>query len=152
MEKRHHVLLLILILFSVFQGKAQDAVMVFGRSNAMVVDSIYNNPDKGYIYTIVEKMPQFPKDSGDIQAYIIKHYKGKPLTPFVCGIQGRTIVQFVVNETGKISDVKVVRKLDPSLDAEAIRIVEHFPDWIPGEQKGKKVKVRYTLPVSFNIQ
>lgn len=152
MKKYHHALLLVLILFSVFQGKAQDVVKSTGQCHPSVVDSVYRNPDKDNVYTIAEKMPQFPKDSGDIQAYIMRNYKGKPLIPFGCGMPGRTIVQFIVNETGKISDVKVVRKLDPSLDAEAVRIVEHFPDWIPGEQKGKKVKVRFTLPVNFQIQ
>jgi len=106
------------------------------------------------VYTIVDKMPEFPKDnSGDVNAFLRNHLY-YPYGPSVheCGFPGRVIVQFVVTETGKITRIKVVRGVDPSLDKEAVRVIRLFPDWIPGELKGKKVKVRYTLPVSFKLQ
>ena len=67
-------------------------------------------------------------------------------------IQGRVVVVFVVDEKGNLSDVKVARSVEPSLDAEAVRIVKSMPRWNPGIEKGKAVKVRYTLPVTFRLQ
>ena len=66
-------------------------------------------------------------------------------------IQGRVIVQFVVTKTGKIGDVKVVRGVDSALDAEAVRVVKTFPDFIPGRSNGKPVNVWYTLPITFML-
>ena len=65
------------------------------------------------------------------------------------GIQGRVICQFVVNRDGSIVDVEVVRPVDPSLDKEAIRVIKSMPNWSPGKQRGKAVRVKYTLPVNF---
>jgi len=106
------------------------------------------------VYIVVDKMPEFPKDSsGDVNTFLRKHLY-YPYGPSVreCGFPGRVIVQFVVTEEGKITRIKVVRGIDPSLDKEAVRVIRLFPDWIPGELKGKKVKVRYTLPVNFRLQ
>jgi protein TonB len=68
------------------------------------------------------------------------------------GIQGRVVVQFVVSKTGAISDAKVLRGVDPSLDREALRVVNSMPNWTPGKQNGTTVNVRYTLPVTFRLQ
>ena len=68
------------------------------------------------------------------------------------GIQGRVICQFVVNRDGSIVDVEVVRSVDPSLDKEAIRVIKSMPAWSPGKQRGKSVRVKYTLPVNFRLQ
>ena len=66
-------------------------------------------------------------------------------------IEGRVILQFIVDEKGRLSDVKVARSVEPSLDAEAVRVVKSMPRWNPGIEKGKAVKVRYTLPVTFRL-
>ena len=68
------------------------------------------------------------------------------------GIQGRVICQFVVNKDGSIVDINVVRSVDPSLDKEAIRVIKSMPKWKPGMQRGKAVRVKFTLPVVFRLQ
>ena len=68
------------------------------------------------------------------------------------GIQGRVILQFVVNKDGSIVDVVVARSVDPYLDKEAVRVVNMMPKWKPGKQRGKPVRVKFTLPVTFRLQ
>jgi protein TonB len=101
------------------------------------------------VFMIVEQMPQFP--DGDVAAYLSSHIK-YPVVAQENGIQGRVIVQFVVNQDGSIVDVTVVRGVDPSLDKEAVRVIEGMPKWIPGKQGGKAVRVKFTLPVNFKLQ
>ena len=68
------------------------------------------------------------------------------------GIEGRVTIRFVVSRTGDVTDVTVIRGLDPSCDKEAVRVVKMMPRWIPGRQKGRNVPVYYTLPVVFKLQ
>ena len=68
------------------------------------------------------------------------------------GVQGRVIVQFVVNRDGSIVDPVVVRGVDPYLDKEALRVIASMPKWKPGKQRGKEVRVKYTVPVTFRLQ
>jgi len=68
------------------------------------------------------------------------------------GVQGRVVVSFVVEKDGSITDVRVVRSVDPSLDREATRVVKSMPHWIPGKQNGSAVRVKYNVPVSFKLQ
>ncbi|HRR62720.1 MAG TPA: energy transducer TonB, partial [Paludibacteraceae bacterium] len=68
------------------------------------------------------------------------------------GIQGRVICQFVVNTDGSIVDIQVVRGVHPSLDEEAVRVIKSMPKWVPGKQRGKPVRVRFTLPINFKLQ
>lgn len=67
-------------------------------------------------------------------------------------IQGKVFVQFVIEKDGSVSDVKVARSVDPSLDKEAIRVVKAMPKWKPGKQRGKPVRVSYTVPINFQLQ
>lgn len=110
------------------------------------------------VYRVVEKMPEYPEGVEKLVKYIRtstdnywkKRYpKGKPVYPCEQGISGRIIVSFVINENGQVTDPEVLRRVDKDLDKEAIRIIKSMPRWIPGEHKGKKVKVRLTLPVMF---
>ena len=118
-------------------------------------------PTDTTIYEVVEKMPEYPGGIDKLAEYIRtstdnywkKRYpKGKPVYPCEQGISGRIIVSFVINENGQVTDPVIKRSLDPILDKEAIRIVKSMPRWIPGEQKGKKVKVKFTLPFSLHLQ
>ena len=68
------------------------------------------------------------------------------------GTQGRVTVQFVVNKDGSIVDAKVIRGVDPYLDKEALRVIGTMPKWKPGMQRGKPVRVKYTVPVMFRLQ
>ena len=115
-------------------------------------------PTDTTVYRVVEKMPEYPEGVEKLMKYIRtstdnywkKRYpKGKPVYPCEQGISGRIIVSFVINENGQVTDPEVLRRVDKDLDKEAIRIVKSMPRWIPGEHKGKKVKVRLTLPVMF---
>ena len=100
------------------------------------------------VYDMVEKMPSFPGGSEALKEYLKKNTRYP--NPDAC-IQGRVGVVFVVDEKGNLSDVKVARSVEPSLDAEAVRVVKSMPRWNPGIEKGKAVKVRYTLPVTFRL-
>ena len=115
-------------------------------------------PTDTTVYRVVEKMPEYPEGINklmkDIRTstdnYWKKRYpKGKPVYPCEQGVSGRVIVSFVINENGQVTDPEVLRRVDKDLDKEAIRIIKSMPRWIPGEHKGKKVKVRLTLPVMF---
>ncbi|MBP3551761.1 MAG: energy transducer TonB [Bacteroidaceae bacterium] len=115
-------------------------------------------PTDTTVYRVVEKMPEYPEGVEKLVKYIRtstdnywkKRYpKGKPVYPCEQGISGRIIVSFVINENGQVTDPEVLRHVDKDLDKEAIRIIKSMPRWIPGEHKGKKVKVRLTLPVQF---
>ena len=77
------------------------------------------------------------------------HY---PTTAMEAGRQGRVTVQFIVTKDGNIEQVKILRGVSPELDTEAIRVISSMPKWIPGEQRGKRVNVKYTVPVMFRLQ
>ena len=104
------------------------------------------------IFVIVEENPQFP-DGGTagLLQYLGKNIK-YPTIPQENGTQGRVTVQFVVNKDGSIVDVKVIRGVDPYLDKEAVRVIMGMPKWKPGMQRGKPVRVKYTVPVMFRLQ
>ncbi|HZK68372.1 MAG TPA: energy transducer TonB [Paludibacter sp.] len=103
------------------------------------------------IYDVVEKMPEYPGGDQALMEFLSKHIE-YPTVAQNNGIQGKVILGFVVSKTGKVEDVQILRSLDPSLDKEALRVVKLLGYWIPGEQKGEKVSVRYTLPVVFRLQ
>lgn len=106
-------------------------------------------PEK--VWDVIEQMPTFPGGDGELMATLMKSIK-YPVIAQENGIQGKVILGFVVTKTGAISDVTVLRSLDPSCDKEAIRVVKLLPKWIPGKQNGENVNVRYTLPVVFKLQ
>lgn len=103
------------------------------------------------VFFIVEKMPEFPGGNEALQRYIATSIR-YPVIAQENGIQGRVFVSFVVNAKGQVVDVKVARGIDSNLDREALRVVQQMPNWSPGEQRGKKVKVSYTVPINFVLQ
>ena len=108
--------------------------------------------DDDVIFIVVEKMPEFPGGQLAMMRFISENMRFPPPFP-ACGFTGgRVILQFIVEKTGEISNIEVVRGVDTSLDREAIRIVESMPNWIPGEQRGEKVRVKFILPVIFRLQ
>jgi TonB family protein len=100
------------------------------------------------IYTVLEVQPQFPGGESGLLKFISSNLK-YPLSALQSNIRGRVITRFVVNELGKVENPEILRSLDPSLDKEALRLVSSLPDFTPGELKGKKVAVWYTLPINF---
>jgi protein TonB len=103
------------------------------------------------IFQVVEEMPEFPGGMSECMKFLGKNIK-YPTISQENGVQGRVIVQFVVNQDGSIVDAVVARGVDPYLDKEALRVVGMMPKWKPGKQRGKAVRVKYTLPVMFRLQ
>lgn len=100
---------------------------------------------------IAETMPEFKGGMNALLQYLSANIK-YPKTAEKAGIQGRVVVQFVVAKDGSIEDTKVVRSVDPELDKEALRVVNAMPNWKPGIQDGKPVRVKYTVPIMFRLQ
>ena len=115
-----------------------------------VIDMEPLRPNPKKVYDVVEKMPSFPGGSKALMEYLDKNIK-YPVSAQKNLLEGRVILQFIVDKKGRLSDVKVARSVEPSLDAEAVRVVKAMPRWNPGMQNGKAVKVRYTLPVTFRL-
>ena len=103
------------------------------------------------VFDVVEEMPSFPGGNGALMSYLNSNVK-YPVVAQENGVQGRVTISFVVERDGSISDVKVARSVDPSLDREAQRVVKSMPRWTPGKQNGQTVRVKYTVPVVFRLQ
>ena len=108
-------------------------------------------PQEKVIFQVVEEMPEFPGGMGEAMKFLAKNIK-YPVAAQQAKIEGRVIVQFVVERDGSISDIHTVRSVSPELDAEAIRVVSLMPKWKPGKQRGKAVAVKYTMPIMFRLQ
>ena len=102
------------------------------------------------IFQVVEEMPSFPGGMRECMMFLGRNIK-YPVLAQKAKIEGRVIVQFVVDKDGSISDTKVVRSVSPELDAEALRVVGLMPKWNPGKQRGKAVAVKYTMPIMFSL-
>ena len=103
------------------------------------------------VFMVVENMPEFPGGNAELMKFLAKNIK-YPAEAQQKGEQGRVMVQFVVGKDGKLSDIKIMRSISPTLDAEAIRVIKAMPTWKPGTQRGQAVAVKYTIPISFRLQ
>ena len=103
------------------------------------------------IFKSVEQMPQFPGGEAALMKFLASHINYPPMAA-ENNVQGKVIVQFVVDKTGKVGEVKVVRNVDKDLDNEAIRVCKALPKFTPGRQNGRPVSVWYTLPIQFKLQ
>ena len=116
------------------------------------VEAPEEEEEEEVIFVVVESMPEFPGGQQALFKYLAENVK-YPVIAQENGIQGRVICQFVVNKDGSIVDVVAVRSSgEPSLDKEAIRVIQSMPKWKPGKQRGKPVRVKYTVPVNFRLQ
>ncbi len=115
------------------------------------VEVVEEDPEENVVFQVVENMPEFPGGMGALMQFLGKNIK-YPTIAQENGVQGRVIVQFVVNKDGSIVDPVVVRSVDPYLDKEALRVIKTMPKWKPGMQRGKAVRVKYTVPVTFKLQ
>jgi protein TonB len=102
------------------------------------------------VYVTVEQMPQFPGGEKEMHQFIKDNFK-YPATAEAKGIEGRITLRFTVGIDGTITNITIIRGIDPDCDAEAIRIIEEMPKWEPGKQGGKPVPVYYNLPISFRL-
>ena len=105
---------------------------------------------KNVVYDVTETMPQFPGGQGVMMKYLAANIK-YPASAVKAKKQGRVIVAFVIQKDGSVTNARIVRSVDPELDAEALRIVKAMPNWTPGTQDGKPVDVNYTIPVVFSL-
>lgn len=120
------------------------------RTEGSSVDETESLSDEEKVFDVVEQMPEFPGGMKALMKWISEniHY---PETAERDGIQGRVVCSFVVERDGSVSGIKVVRPLDPSLDAESVRVLSQMPRWTPGKQNGKAVRVKYTMPITFKL-
>lgn len=105
---------------------------------------------KNVVYDVTETMPQFPGGQGVMMKYLAANIK-YPASAVKAKKQGRVIVAFVIQKDGSVTNARIVKSVDPELDAEALRIVKAMPNWTPGTQDGKPVNVNYTIPVVFSL-
>jgi TonB family protein len=110
-----------------------------------------NQSDTTQLFLVVEQMPEFPGGEEALYRFLNEniHYPDSAKT---AGIQGRVFITFVVNTDGSISDVRILRGIGGGCDEEALRVVKSMPNWIPGTQHGKPVRVQYNLPVKFSLE
>ncbi len=107
-------------------------------------------PVQGDVFDVVEEMPQYPGGAEALLEFLNNNVQ-YPEEAEKAGIQGRVIATFVVEKDGSVSNAKVVKSVDPLLDAEALRVISAMPKWKPGKQNGKVVRVKYTVPLSFHF-
>ena len=107
--------------------------------------------EESKVFDVVEQMPSFPGGQAALMQWLSSNIS-YPVIAAENGVQGRVIVQFIVEKDGSITDVQVVKSVDPSLDKEAARVVKAMPKWIPGKQNGAEVRVKFTVPVTFKLQ
>jgi TonB family protein len=113
------------------------------------VSNVSSNGEE--VFAIVEQMPEFPGGDMALLKYISAHLD-YPSIAIDNGIEGKVYVYFVVGSDGAVIDAKVARGVDPSLDAEALRVVSSLPNWVPGKQRGENVAVSYNVPINFSLQ
>ena len=146
---------LIVLLFSCGESEREEATST-ANSNIESAETRAESsaPKKvftGKVYDIVEQMPSFPGGPAELMKWLSSHVQYPAIAIESC-IQGRVIVAFIVEPDGSVSNAKLMRSIDPSIDQEALRVVRQMPKWIPGKQNGAAVRVKYNVPVTFKLQ
>ncbi len=133
------------------KGNSEDGE-VLKVTQRVADEPVVEKPEvENKVFDVVEQMPSFPGGNAALMKYLSENIK-YPVVAQENGIQGRVVVSFVVERDGSITDVRVVKSVDPSLDKEAMRVVKGMPNWIPGKQNGSAVRVKYNVPVAFRLQ
>ena len=127
--------------------EADDATII----DAVPVIAADETEEDTEVFVIVEDMPEFPGGELALRQWISNNVK-YPVIAAENGVQGRVYVTFVVDRDGSITNARIARGVDPSLDQEALRVVNNLPKWKPGKQRGKPVRVSYTVPINFQLQ
>ncbi len=135
----------------------EEDIMASTEDNVEWVDideydvvTVEPEPEEEEIFMVVEDQPEFPGGTAALLEYLRKNIK----YPAICrenNIQGRVLVTFIVNKDGAIVEPEVVKSVNPSLDKEALRVISQMPNWKPGSQRGKPVRVKFTVPVNFRL-
>ena len=125
-----------------------EGIMVVGYGSS---NSDNQSSSSNQVFTMVEKMPNFPGGQSALISFLAKTIQ-YPKEAQEKGIQGVVVCSFIVEKDGSLSDVTVIRGLDPVLDKEALRVIGEMPKWTPGTQRGQAVRVKYTVPLTFRLQ
>lgn len=140
------------------EQEVTDAVKTVSEDQGQPYEIVWVPPvvetekvEEDVIHVTAEFMPEFPGGTAALMKYLGTNIK-YPTISQEMGSKGRVIVQFVVDKDGTITNPEVVRGVDAYLDKEAIRVISSMPKWKPGVQNGKKVRVKYTVPVVFRLQ
>ncbi|WP_390885440.1 energy transducer TonB [Hoylesella nanceiensis] len=146
---------LIVLLFSCGESEREEATSTANRNTESAETRAEKSDSKkeftGKVYEIVEQMPEFPGGLTALMNYLRANIR-YPAAAQSAGIEGRVIVAFIVEPDGSVSNAKLMRSIDPSIDQEALRVVRQMPKWIPGKQNGAAVRVKYNVPVTFKLQ
>ncbi|HCY00051.1 MAG TPA: M56 family peptidase, partial [Bacteroidales bacterium] len=143
-------LLIFSLVFTISCDKSGAEHSIVQESKEMESKSSISN---GEVFVVVENMPKFRGDKSHeiFRGYIAENLK-YPVIALENGIQGKVFVSFIVEPDGSVSNVEVVRGVDPSIDKEAVRVVESSPKWEPGTQRGINVRVQFTFPIAFSLE
>ena len=125
-------------------------VLVLAAMMANASVSAQGDGKTGKVFETVERMPEFPGGPSALFDFISTNVK-YPEDAVRQRIEGRVISRFVIDTLGRVRNVEVVKSVCPSVDAEAVRVIKMLPEWKPGRHKGRKVNVRYTIPVMFRL-
>ena len=136
-----------------FDQGTDNKIVTREFKNEVVVEEKAEQPKEvvEQVFKSVEQMPQFPGGEAALMKYLASHINYPPMAA-ENNVQGKVIVQFVVDKTGKVGEVAVVRSVDKDLDREAVRVCQSLPKFTPGRQNGRAVSVWYTLPIQFKLQ
>ena len=130
---------------------ALNSCAIDNESLVIPATSVENSAPHRLMGDVVEDMPEFPGGSQKLKEFIEENLRYPKELEETC-VQGRVIVRFIVERNGKLSNVKVVKSVDPVLDKEALRIVKLMPRWIPGRQNGITVRVKFYIPIIFRLK
>ena len=143
-------MIVVLLMMSVGDiARAQNVPLIIDPDK--VDEYLAERKDTINVYDVVEQMPQFPGGFQKMNEFIEENMQ----YPKKCaekGVYGRVVITFVVERSGKLSNIRVAKSVHPALDKEALRIVKLMPKWIPGRQNGITVRVKYIIPVTFRLK
>ena len=132
-------------------GKADRNIFIENRQEIVVEEPPIEEKKPEEIFKLVEQMPQFPGGDAELMRFLSSHINYPPMAA-ENNVQGKVILQFVIEKDGHVGEVLVARAVDKDLDREAVRVVKSLPKFTPGRQNGHPVRVWYTLPVTFKLQ
>ena len=135
----------------IMDTEADDQTSIDATPVPANYQQVEEEEEEAPVFYIVEEMPEFPGGELALRQFLANAIK-YPAIAQENGIQGKVYVNFVVGKDGRVTDAQVIRSVDPSLDKEALRVINNLPTWKPGKQRGQPVRVAFTVPINFVIQ
>lgn len=135
----------------IMDTEADDQTAIDATPVPTNYQQVAEEEEEAPVFYIVEEMPEFPGGELALRKFLANAIK-YPVIAQENGIQGKVYVSFVVGRDGQVSDARVLRSIDPSLDKEALRVVNSLPKWRPGKQRGQPVRVAFSVPITFVLQ